>query len=121
MVAEPTLEAIVESRAGSAGVSPASEARAAEPGEEAWAGIGWWQDADDGHGVFVEHHGHDERQVTADVECTLRECVERRGRSLSEGRWQTAINGARCVDRPICALVVATYATQGWGWRAVVA
>jgi len=98
-----------------------AESRTAEPGQEAWAGIGWWQDGDDGHGVFVEHHGHDEAEVTAEVECSLRECVERRGRSLDEGCWQTAINGARCIDRPICALVVATYATQGWGWRAVVA
>ncbi len=98
-----------------------AESRTAEPGQEAWAGIGWWQDPDDGHGVFVEHHGHDEDEVTTDLELTLRECVERRGRSLDEGSWQTAINGARCVDRPICALVVATYATQGWGWRAVVA
>ncbi len=97
-----------------------AESRAAEPGQEAWAGIGWWQDSD-GRGVFVEHHGHEEAVVTAEVECTLRECVARRGRCFENGRWHTAINGARCEDRPVCALVVATYATQGWGWRAVVA
>ena len=91
-----------------------ADARTDEPEQEAWAGIGWWQDAADGRGVFVEHHGNDEAEVTADVVATLRECVERRGRSLDEGTWQTAINGARCIDRPICALVVATYATRSW-------
>ncbi|MEL6981038.1 MAG: pyruvoyl-dependent arginine decarboxylase [Actinomycetota bacterium] len=90
-----------------------AESRADQPGQEAWAGIGWWQD-DDGRGVFVEHHGHDEAEVTADVECSLRECVTRRGRQLDQGRWQMEVNGARCIDRPVCALVVATYETQGW-------
>lgn len=90
-----------------------AESRADRPGQEAWAGIGWWQD-DDGRGVFVEHHGHDEAEVTSDLECSLRECVARRGRCLERGRWHTAVNGTRCLDRPVCALVVATYETQGW-------
>ena len=85
-----------------------AESRTAEPGSEAWAGIGWWQHRD-GRGVFVEHHGHDERAVTDALATSLRECVERRGYRLEQGCHQVAINGVRCSERPVCALVAATY------------
>ena len=92
-----------------------AEARVDRPGCEAWAGIGWWQHPDDGRGVFVEHHGPIEDRVDADLRRSLQECVERRGHTLADGLHRVVLNGVRCTDRPVCALVVATYETQGWG------
>jgi arginine decarboxylase len=94
-----------------------AECRTDRPGGEAWAGIGWWQRPEDGRGVFVEHHGASEAEVSDALRTTLAECVERRGHTLAEGRHRLAIEGVRCVDRPVCALVVATYGTRGWGDR----
>src|SRR5882724_3759646 len=38
-----------------------AEQRADQPGEQAWAGIGWVQDPETHKGLFVEHEGHDEQ------------------------------------------------------------
>lgn len=90
-----------------------AEARVDKPGQEAWAGLAWWQTGD-GRGLFVEHHGHSEQQVTDELTVSILECVERRGLRLDDGTWGMAIEGAECIDRPVCALVVATYETQTW-------
>lgn len=90
-----------------------AESRVDKPGQEAWAGLAWWQTAD-GRGLFVEHHGHSEQQVTDELTVSILECVERRGLRLDDGTWGLAIEGAECIDRPVCALVAATYETQSW-------
>jgi arginine decarboxylase len=89
-----------------------AEQRVDEPGEEAWAGIGWVQDAATGKGLFVEHEGLSEGSVRGDIEDSLEALVA--GRPDEFGPPHVVVHGATCHDRPTCALVVAVYETAGW-------
>jgi arginine decarboxylase len=88
-----------------------AQMRASEPGIEAWAGIGWVQDTS-GKGLFVEHEGHSREEVEADIEASLRSLCA--GRRESFGPIQMVVEGATCVDTPVCALVIAAFESEGW-------
>ena len=86
---------------------------AAEPGEEAWAGVGWvWRDDESGAGLFVEHEGLREADVVRSIELSLEDLAAARGGGFRSGGMVTT--SARCEGDPVCALVVATYETAGW-------
>jgi len=90
-----------------------AEERVVRPHEEAWAGIAWCQDRDSGEGLFVEHHGHSEHQVEADLLSSLRTIAERRpGHDWEEP--QVAVTGVICEDLPVCALAVACFDADPW-------
>ena len=89
-----------------------AEWRAETPGEEAWAGIGWLQDPDTGRGVFVEHEGTDEDAVRSDITASLG--ALRAGRDVDLGPVHMVVQGTRCVDEPVCALVMAVYEHETW-------
>ena len=89
-------------------------AHATERGDDAWAGIGWSLAADgSGRGLFVEHAGHSEEQVNNLINMSLAD--------LDAGRPDTyrpeakLLGSAHCHGQPVCAVVVATYRTAGWG------
>jgi arginine decarboxylase len=83
------------------------------PHAEAWAGLGWSLATDgSGAGLFVEHEGWSEHEVSTDVENSLRSLSERRG-----SRYQKAgsvITSIRCIDQPVCGVAVASYRAVGW-------
>jgi len=85
--------------------------RVQERNVEAWAGLGWVQ-GPDGRGLFVEHHGHSEATVRADITATLDSMTC--GRPEEFGPIQMRVAGTTCEDEPVCALVAAVYESQPW-------
>lgn len=90
-----------------------AEQRVSEPGVEAWAGIGWVQQADTLKGLFVEHEGNGEDSVRGDITDSLRSLVE--GRDELFGPPQMTVVGVRCDGEPACAMVVAIFDSEPWG------
>ncbi|MCW2842672.1 MAG: pyruvoyl-dependent arginine decarboxylase [Nocardioides sp.] len=88
-----------------------SAAYADHPGETAWAGLGWATDNTTG-GLFVEHHGGSEASVREQIALSLEDMSANRGGGY--GEVQTVVTSAHCVDRPVCALVIAAYTVAPW-------
>ncbi|HXE10151.1 MAG TPA: pyruvoyl-dependent arginine decarboxylase [Verrucomicrobiae bacterium] len=80
--------------------------------QEAWAGIGWIQDRKTRHGLLVEHEGHSEAEVRADIEHSLTALA--RNRDMQFGPQQMHVVGTKCTDLPACALVVAVFEAEPW-------
>lgn len=89
-----------------------AEQRVDQPGEQAWAGIGWVQDPETGKGLFVEHEGHDEQSVRDDIRHSLEALMRTRG--VDFGEINMKVDGIVCKDQPACALVVAVYQASDW-------
>lgn len=89
-----------------------AEQRVDQPGEEAWAGIGWVQQEETGKGLFVEHEGLSEDGVRGDILASLGALVE--GRPDSFGPPQMVVQGGVCDGTPLCAFAVAVYETATW-------
>lgn len=88
-----------------------AEQRVDEPGEEAWAGIGWVQD-ETGKGLFVEHEGSGEQSVRADIETSLDALADARAAEFGTPRMR--LRGAVCRDEPVCALAAAVFRSESW-------
>lgn len=90
-----------------------AEQRATVPGDEAWAGIGWvfCNDTRAG-GLFVEHEGSSRAFVEDSITGSLADLTA--GRPQSFGPIHMQLASTRCIDRPVCALVVAAYETEPW-------
>jgi arginine decarboxylase len=80
-------------------------------GKEAWAGLGWLQDKG-GRGLFVEHRGSSEEEVKNLISGSLKSVQEYR--SEKYGKINHKIVGIKCKDRPVCAVIVAVYKSEGW-------
>lgn len=80
--------------------------------QEAWAGIGWIQDPKTKQGLLVEHEGHSKDEVKADIEHTLAALAK--NRRMTFGKPKMHIVGTKCVDLPVCALVVAVFESASW-------
>ncbi len=89
-----------------------SQMRQIDRGRHAHAGIGWIQHEATGRGLFVELHDSDRTRLEQALHGTLE--AMRIGRDLTYGPVQTEIASAQCLDRPVCALVVAVYASEPW-------
>jgi arginine decarboxylase len=90
-----------------------AEMRVTEPGDEAWAGIGWVQEQETGKGLFVEHEGHAESEVRGDILDSLDALVAGRpGETFGPPRF--VLHGATCDGTPTCALAVAVYESASW-------
>lgn len=84
-----------------------------EAGKEAWAGMGWCLAANGtGEGLFTEHEGHSEQEVTNLIKETLSNMVSYRPEEYGPVSHQTI--GASCTGKPVCALVAAVYRSEGW-------
>jgi len=88
---------------------------ATRPGEEAWAGLGWAQEPESGRGLFVELHGSSRRAVESAIGSTLD--AMKQARRYDYGKNESEIAGIVCEGDPVCALVIAIYASEGWGER----
>jgi arginine decarboxylase len=86
---------------------------AATLGEEAWAGIAWVQDPESGAGLFVEHEGHSEGAVRADLSASISALCRNRGLPMLTPHER--IIGTACEGEPVTALVIAPYLAAGWG------
>lgn len=89
-----------------------SQAREERPGHAVHAGIGWVQDGAAGHGLFVELHDTDRVRLQHDLQATLGAMTA--GRGVTLGPVHTEIASVRCEDEPVCALVIAVYASEPW-------
>jgi arginine decarboxylase len=79
---------------------------------EAWAGLGWVQDADSGRGLFVEHHGGSQAEVERDIADSLAALSHNRQETF--GPVEMKLAGTTCGDGAACALVAATYQASDW-------
>lgn len=89
-----------------------AEMRVDTPNEEAWAGIGWVQDAETGKGLFVEHEGHSEASVRRDIRQTLEALMATR--NVDFGEIHMEVVGRTCTHLPVCAMLVAVYQASDW-------
>lgn len=81
-------------------------------GRKVCAGLGWASVDGIGRGVFVEHHGSDEEEVRKQIEASIMSLV--RYREEEHGTISYKIESAECRGVPVCVLVAAVYATEGW-------
>lgn len=89
-----------------------SQAREERPGHSVHAGIGWVRDPQGGQGLFVELHDDDRDRLEGDLHATLG--AMQAGRGLALGPVHTEIASACCEGTPVCALVIAVYASAPW-------
>lgn len=89
-----------------------SQIRTSQRNQEVWAGIGWFQDPETKQGMLVEHEGHNEAEVKADIAHTLMALARNRG--MKFGPHHMHVVGTKCVDLPACAVVVAVFEAVGW-------
>jgi len=85
---------------------------ALEPGEEAWAGLGWTQEPASGRGLFVELHGSSRRSVALAIDATLD--AMKAARPYDYGKNESEIVGGVCEGEPLCALAIAVYKSEPW-------
>lgn len=84
----------------------------ATPGETVAAGIGWVQSPSSHKGLFVEIQGRTREDVERDIHLTLEDMTT--ARAVDYGEIRSVVSEIRCVDMPVCALVVAAYQVEGW-------
>lgn len=89
-----------------------AQKRTSARNQEAWAGIGWMQDPETKKGLLVEHEGHTEEEVRADIENSLKGLAENRGEKF--GPINMKIVGKKCISLPVCSLVVAVFESNAW-------
>lgn len=89
-----------------------AQKRTSQRNQEAWAGIGWMQDEHTKHGLLVEHEGHSEEEVRADIQNSLTGLAQ--NRNMKFGPINMSIVGKKCVALPVCALVVAVFESSSW-------
>jgi arginine decarboxylase len=89
-----------------------AQKRISQRNQEAWAGIGWMQDPKTKLGLLVEHEGHSEGEVRADISNSLTALA--RNRQMEFGPQHMHVVGTRCIDLPTCALVVAVFESTSW-------
>jgi arginine decarboxylase len=83
-----------------------------QPGQPAWAGIGWVQVPESGCGLFVEVSGATREQVENDIHTSL--ASMRASRPQCYGAIESEVAGITCQDQPVCALVIAVYKSVSW-------
>ncbi|MAS33695.1 MAG: pyruvoyl-dependent arginine decarboxylase [Anaerolineaceae bacterium] len=89
-----------------------ARAIAQQPGEKAWAGVGWTQNEEDGRGLFVELEGGSKEEVETAIHSTLDAMIVTR--STAYGPIHAEMAGIECTANPVCALVTAVYKSEGW-------
>lgn len=89
-----------------------AEAVSDVPGESVWAAIGWVQDKKTGKGLFVEHSGSSREKVQKEVNLSLGSLLKTR--NMKAPKIQMQLSSAKCINKPVCALVAAIYESRGW-------
>lgn len=81
------------------------------PEKEAWAGIGWAQ-AKDGRGIFVEHIGSSEEEVSGLIVKTIDDMKKYHAEKF--GKTQKLIRGTKCEGIYASVVVTAIYKFEEW-------
>ena len=81
-------------------------------GTAAWAGVGWTQEEETGRGLFVELHAACKHEVDEAIEATLVSMMASRQRVYLP--IQSEVSGIVCRGKPVCAVVIAVYQSEGW-------
>jgi arginine decarboxylase len=89
-----------------------AQKRTSQRNQEVWAGIGWMQDPETKQGLLVEHEGHSEDEIRADIEHSLNALAK--NRRMTFGPINMHVVGTKCTDLPVCALVVAVFESATW-------
>ena len=89
-----------------------AQKRTIQRNQEVWAGIGWIQDSKTKAGLLVEHEGHSEAEVRADIKNSLEGLAKNRDAKF--GPINMVVTGIKCQDKPVCALVVAVFKSESW-------
>jgi arginine decarboxylase len=89
-----------------------AEMRVDTPNVEAWAGIGWVQNPENGQGLFVEHEGLSESAVRQDIKQSLEALMATR--NIDYGQIHMKVVGKTCTHLPVCAMVIAAYQASDW-------
>lgn len=89
-----------------------AQERTSQRNQEVWAGIGWMQDPKTKRGLLVEHQGHNEDEVRADIKSSLEALAQNRG--MKFGPISMHVIGKKCISLPVCALVVAVFESATW-------
>jgi arginine decarboxylase len=89
-----------------------AEVRVDTPNVEAWAGIGWVQEAKTGKGLFVEHEGANRHTVELDIQQSLKAMMDTR--KVNFGTIKMKVVGQTCTKEPVCALAIAVYQASSW-------
>ena len=89
-----------------------AEMRVDEPGEQAWAGVGWVQEPCSGKGLFVEHEGQSEAGVRHDLGASLASVADARSEVFGPPGY--VVEGTVCRDEPACAVAVAGFGAAPW-------
>lgn len=92
-----------------------------EPGLSAFAGLGWVQSSKKkdpnhtGRGLFVEHHGHSQRDVEVKIQQSLEDMVKNRSEGALYGPIHKVVHGGQVDSKGFaCSIVVAVYKSVGW-------
>lgn len=89
-----------------------AQMRTQQRNQEVWAGIGWMQDPKTKKGLLVEHEGHNEAEVRADIKNSLEALAQ--NRNMTFGAIHMKVIGKKCVAMPVCSLVVAVFESAEW-------
>ncbi|HSX47811.1 MAG TPA: pyruvoyl-dependent arginine decarboxylase, partial [Patescibacteria group bacterium] len=89
-----------------------AQKRTSQRNQEIWAGIGWIQDKKTGEGLLVEHEGHSETEVRADIDHSLMALAK--NRNLNLGPHNVHVIGTKCENLPVCAVAIAVFQSTGW-------
>lgn len=89
-----------------------AQSRTIQRNQEVWAGIGWIQDSKTKSGLLVEHEGHTEAEVRADITSSLQALAD--NRKMKFGDINMVVAGTKCKNEPVCALVTAVFESAGW-------
>lgn len=89
-----------------------AQKRTSQRNKEVWSGIGWMQDPETKKGLLVEHQGHNEDEVRADIRNSLQGLAE--NRNMKFGPMHMHVVGKKCVALPVCALVIAVFEADEW-------
>jgi len=81
-------------------------------GECAYAGLGWCMNKNEKKGLFVEHHGRSETEVSRKIQNSLTDMVKYRKDKY--GKIEEKIVGIECKAKPVTALVCAVYQIKDW-------
>lgn len=74
------------------------------------AGLGWRNSGQDG-GILVEHQAAKKKEVIKKINNSLKSVEKYRS---VDGEIEYKVTGAKCKDKPVCALVVAVFKSEGW-------
>lgn len=85
------------------------------PGQTAWAGVGWALDrGGSGGGLFVEHDAPTRADLEWALASSLDDLSARRGGGYAPAG--SVLAAATCTSTPACAVVIASYRREGWGY-----